>query len=402
MVAKEHHLTHPTRDELMTKMRADFQPLRLDGKDRALVEPRGRQLESCDESRCRSAGADGGYDCWAGNGDPFDCSEGTARKTGETSVWQGDGKTYEKFTCCTSSSTSSSAEVTTSDICGFLRANDPNFGGNQQWCTCQPLANQGIQVECLHELFRIGDIPFDVGIRYKFDPCLLEGESLMTFEWRELGRWVQVVKVPAYGQTSSNILPGAPIVYWDLGCWCTLRLKFKMDVTVTGDNRAAVVRSKLHFCDKAGEAGEQCNRNVRGLTGLAVGAIFGSDGIDLGATGPMDFGECPSNLIIPTIIGGAVLVVVIIGIIVYCRCFKKTKKVASTHPPAPTSAVVPLAQGTPMPPMTQGTPIVETSPSKSTGVDLAKLKELKELFDAGVLTQAEFDAQKKIVLGTPA
>ena len=33
--------------------------------------------------------------------------------------------------------------------------------------------------------------------------------------------------------------------------------------------------------------------------------------------------------------------------------------------------------------------------------ELAQLKELKELLDSNVLSQAEFDAQKKVILGNP-
>ena len=36
------------------------------------------------------------------------------------------------------------------------------------------------------------------------------------------------------------------------------------------------------------------------------------------------------------------------------------------------------------------------------GINFAMLKELKDLLDAGILTQTEFDAQKKMALGTLA
>ena len=46
-----------------------------------------------------SGDGQGGYDCWAGNGDPFSCADGlAAKKTGETHEW--DGLIYERYTCC--------------------------------------------------------------------------------------------------------------------------------------------------------------------------------------------------------------------------------------------------------------------------------------------------------------
>ena len=58
-------------------------------------------VEGCDESKCRSSDGQGGYDCWAGNYDPFVCADGlTPKKTGETHEWQ--GLTYEGYTCCSS------------------------------------------------------------------------------------------------------------------------------------------------------------------------------------------------------------------------------------------------------------------------------------------------------------
>ena len=56
-------------------------------------------VEGCDENKCMSGDGQGGYDCWAGNGDPFSCADGlAAKKTGETHEW--DGLIYERYTCC--------------------------------------------------------------------------------------------------------------------------------------------------------------------------------------------------------------------------------------------------------------------------------------------------------------
>lgn len=254
---------------------------------------------------------------------------------------------------------------------------------------------------CVRVLFTIGRTPFDIGYRYKFDPCLAEGGSLVSVDARNFGKWIRLVEVPAYGETSSNVFPGPPIVYFDIFCFCTLRLKFKLDITVTGNNRAAVVQATLHLCDKAGEAGEQCNGNIRGATGGAVGLIL-KKGLYLGATKPIDFGPCPADIIIPIVIGVAVLVViVIISIIVYCRK-KKSKKeqkaVSPAAPPQPMAAVPTAVQGVPMQPMHEQTSPPPVAKAGSSGIDVAKLKELKELLDAGVLTQAEFDAEKKALL----
>ena len=103
------------------------------------------------------------------------------------------------------------------------------------------------------------------------------------------------------------------------------------------------------------------------------------------------------------IIGGGALVIIVLIIVVIARaCMRKEEQ--KTPPPqdptpaAPTSPV-PLAQGMVMPEVvtTFSNPEM-TAP----GIDVAKLKELKDLLDAGILTQTEFDAQKKIALGTLA
>ena len=56
-------------------------------------------VEGCDESKCRSSDGRGGFDCWAGNGDPFSCADGlSAKKSGDQRDF--NGLTYEHYTCC--------------------------------------------------------------------------------------------------------------------------------------------------------------------------------------------------------------------------------------------------------------------------------------------------------------
>ena len=53
----------------------------------------------------------GGYDCWAGNGEPFDCSGGyVSKKTGKTTPY--DGKTWEEYRCCDPSTISMAQPLT--------------------------------------------------------------------------------------------------------------------------------------------------------------------------------------------------------------------------------------------------------------------------------------------------
>ena len=67
---------------------------------------------SCTDDKCTSADGKGGYDCWAGHGDPFSCSDGyTSQKTGRTTVWEEDGKTYQEYECCTSKGLKASSSV---------------------------------------------------------------------------------------------------------------------------------------------------------------------------------------------------------------------------------------------------------------------------------------------------
>jgi hypothetical protein len=49
---------------------------------------------------CTSPGGDGGYDCWAGNGEPYTCDESyeSYELTGETVEWE--GQTWNGYKCC--------------------------------------------------------------------------------------------------------------------------------------------------------------------------------------------------------------------------------------------------------------------------------------------------------------
>ena len=57
---------------------------------------------TCSTSWCTSPNGQGGHDCWAGRGgvpgEPCTCSQGSARLTGETTMYRGDK--YYKYTCC--------------------------------------------------------------------------------------------------------------------------------------------------------------------------------------------------------------------------------------------------------------------------------------------------------------
>lgn len=70
---------------------------------------------------------------------------------------------------------------------------------------------------------------------------------------------------------------------------------------------------------------------------------------------------------------------------------------ATAHVAAKRGAAKAAAAAPPPPPPEQATPVADTAaPPTDTYGELMKLK---ELLDAGVLTQAEFDAQKQKVLG---
>ena len=100
-------------------------------------------------------------------------------------------------------------------------------------------------------------------------------------------------------------------------------------------------------------------------------------------------------------VGGLVVLAIIIGLVVYIYMMKKKTRVADTSNNASNST--PADTGTPM---VQGVamtaqPVVPApaQPAAQKQDTLAALRELKGLLDDGTLTQEEFDAQKKVMLG---
>ena len=104
-------------------------------------------------------------------------------------------------------------------------------------------------------------------------------------------------------------------------------------------------------------------------------------------------------------VGGVLAICVVVAVGYYV--FRKRKKVetsTSTRAKADVEAQAPPHSAIPSGPKFDphtGAAIPEPAPSGPVNVasNLAKLKDLKELLDAGVITQEEFDAQKKLILG---
>jgi len=99
-------------------------------------------------------------------------------------------------------------------------------------------------------------------------------------------------------------------------------------------------------------------------------------------------------------VGGLVALAIIIGLVVYIYMMKKkntgnTSNNANNSTPAATeTAVVQGVTMTALPVMPA--PAQPAAQPKDT---LAALRDLKGLLDDGTLTQKEFDAQKKVILG---
>ena len=108
---------------------------------------------------------------------------------------------------------------------------------------------------------------------------------------------------------------------------------------------------------------------------------------------------------------GVVVVILIVAVIIVAVCCFRKKKPSSVSPSAPQGARVdsaavavtawaPIHQGTPQAVQMQPQVAVPVAAPISYNEDkFARLKELKGLLDSGVLSQEEFDAQKKAVLG---
>lgn len=86
----------------------------------------GCRTAGCSDStmlKCRSADGKGGYDCWAGNGDPFACSdEYVSKKTGKTVMAY--GSTYEEYRCCSSFKEVEGGGCVSSSLADFIDVDD--------------------------------------------------------------------------------------------------------------------------------------------------------------------------------------------------------------------------------------------------------------------------------------
>ena len=100
-------------------------------------------------------------------------------------------------------------------------------------------------------------------------------------------------------------------------------------------------------------------------------------------------------------VGGLVALAIIIGLVVYIYMMKKKTRVADTSNNAsnstPADTGTPVVQGVAM----TARPVMPApaQPAAQPQDTLVALRELKGLLDDGTLTQEEFDAQKKVVLG---
>jgi len=62
-----------------------------------------QKKKECNDEACRSSDGSGGFDCWAGSGDPFACAEGRVPVESKQVLWDiTSGETYHKYTCCKS------------------------------------------------------------------------------------------------------------------------------------------------------------------------------------------------------------------------------------------------------------------------------------------------------------
>ena len=100
-------------------------------------------------------------------------------------------------------------------------------------------------------------------------------------------------------------------------------------------------------------------------------------------------------------VGGLVALAIIIGLVVYIYMMKKKTRVADTSNNAsnstPADTGTPVVQGVAM--TAQPVMPAPAQPAAQPQDTLVALRELKGLLDDGTLTQEEFDAQKKVMLG---
>jgi hypothetical protein len=78
---------------------------------------------TCDASKCRSSDGKEGYDCWAGNGDPFSCADALeSSKTGETV--QVNRQIWERYTCCEKKTADQEVGCATSTLADYVDVDD--------------------------------------------------------------------------------------------------------------------------------------------------------------------------------------------------------------------------------------------------------------------------------------
>ena len=77
------------------------------------------EVEQCDDSKCRSPDSQAGYNCWAGNGESFDCAQGfMAKKT--RSTFNVEGSSWQEYTCCTKRASDTRVEIKNNRASGTL------------------------------------------------------------------------------------------------------------------------------------------------------------------------------------------------------------------------------------------------------------------------------------------
>ena len=118
-----------------------------------------------------------------------------------------------------------------------------------------------------------------------------------------------------------------------------------------------------------------------------------------GDDGDGDGGGDGGGVIIAIVIGMVTLVLVLVIVIVIVL-YRKKERASSEAARAPAPGAINVATPT----ADAGNSVVEgvamtvKPPAAQESVTVAKIRELKGLLDEGVLTQAEFDAQKEILL----
>ena len=93
---------------------------------------------TCSQNWCTSSDGGGGYQCWAVDGDPYSCSEGSADLTGAsaTTGWWPWTSTWYEYTCCTADACSSLSYCSDTDNSATNLDGDPcdEYYHNPEWC----------------------------------------------------------------------------------------------------------------------------------------------------------------------------------------------------------------------------------------------------------------------------